>query len=88
MTCLCVLPGICWGRIAYPISFPILGGYLGRPVIARSQLFGYGEVGCRIISKKSYLRFNLVRKVIYVDQEEDWPKDRSLWDPRCYWYFF
>ena len=29
-------------------------------------------------AKKSYLRFNLVWQVIYVDQEEDWPKDRSL----------
>ena len=38
VTWLCVLPGICWGWIAYPMWFPILGGCLGPPAIARSQL--------------------------------------------------
>ena len=72
-----------WIEFHVPIGFPLLEDIkLFLELLAICELSD-GNICCRIIDKQPHRWLYLFRKVIYVDQEENRPEDRSLRDTWC-----
>ena len=72
-----------WVKLHVPGSFPFLQGI--EVCLEGVSIFrGVNcQVDCRVICEKSYLRLNVLWQVIDIEQEEERPKNRSLWHTRC-----